>query len=133
MKRTEAREYLMQLIFEMQAQKDLSEYAIRSFADDTVGEDPEREYFDRACAAYTEHKEEIDAMIEGALKGWKLRRLPRVDLAILRLAVAEMKYLDEADVPDAAAINEAIELAKKYGDEDSARFINGVLGTISRS
>ena len=123
----------MQLIFEMQVQKDLSDYAIQSFADDTVGEEGERAYFDRACSAYMQHRHDIDAMIEGALNGWKLRRLGRVDLAILRLAVAEMKFLEEDDVPDAVAINEAVNMAKKYGDEDSAKFINGVLGTISRA
>ncbi|MBQ4371593.1 MAG: transcription antitermination factor NusB [Firmicutes bacterium] len=132
MKRTQARELLMQLVFEMQAQKDKSEFMIRRFADEAIGDDEQREYFDRACKAYVDNAEEIDRIIEENANGWKLSRLARVDLAILRLAVAEMKYLDEEDVPDAAAINEAVELAKKYGDESSARFVNGLLGKVSR-
>ena len=122
----------MQLIFEMQAQKDRSEYMIRRFADEAIGDDEQRGYFDRACAAYTSHAEEIDRIIEENANGWKLSRLARADLAILRLAVAEMKYLEEDDVPDAAAINEAVELAKKYGDDSSAKFVNGLLGKVSR-
>ena len=71
---------------------------------------------------------DIDRMLEGYLKGWKVERLSKVDLQILRLAVYEMIYQD--DVPPKVAINEAIELAKWFGTEDSGKFVNGVLGKM---
>ena len=72
----------------------------------------------------------IDSVIESKLKkGWTIRRISKTSLAILRLAVYEMKYIDS--VPDSVAINEAVELAKKY-TVDESKFINGVLGSISK-
>lgn len=74
---------------------------------------------------------ELDEIISQYSNGWKINRLPKVNVAILRLAIYEMNFVDE--VPDSVAINEAVELAKKYsGTEDSA-FINGILGTVFRS
>ena len=72
-----------------------------------------------------EKLEEIDAAIGEASKGWKVSRMAKVDLALLRLAVYEMKY--EEDIPSKVSINEAVELAKKYGADESASFVNGVL------
>lgn len=74
--------------------------------------------------------DDIDSVIESHLKkGWTLRRISKTSLAVLRLAVFEMKYVD--NVPDSVAINEAVELAKKYTIDESG-FINGVLGSVSR-
>ena len=78
-----------------------------------------------------EHFSEIDEAIEANSQDWTLARLPKVSLAILRLAVAEIKYIDE--VPNGVAVNEAVELAKKYGTNEDASFINGILGTIAKS
>lgn len=75
--------------------------------------------------------EEIDKIIEDNSQDWNLARLPKVSLAILRLAVAEIKYID--DVPNGVAVNEAVELAKKYGTNEDASFINGILGTIAKA
>ena len=74
--------------------------------------------------------EEIDSVIEANLQDWTISRLPKVSLAVLRLAVAEIKYVDE--VPDGVAVNEAVELAKKYGTAVDASFINGVLGAVAK-
>ncbi len=79
---------------------------------------------------YSEHTEEIEHAISEKLKGWQINRLPKVSSAILRLAVAEMLY--GKDDMDSIIINEAVELAKKFGDESDYQFINGVLGSISR-
>ena len=68
----------------------------------------------------------IDQSIERYLKEWKINRLPKVTLGILRLAVGEIDYMD--DIPDSVAINEAVELAKKYGGDDDSSYVNGVLG-----
>ena len=73
--------------------------------------------------------EQLDAEIAACLRGWTLARLSRVDLAIMRLAVYEMQY---SGLPAAVAINEAVELTRKYSGEESCPFVNGVLGTISR-
>lgn len=78
-----------------------------------------------------EHSSEIDGIIETNSQDWTLTRLPKVSLAILRLAVAEIKYIDE--VPNGVAVNEAVELAKKYGTNEDASFINGILGTIAKA
>lgn len=76
------------------------------------------------------NKDEIDSLISAHLKkGWSIKRISKTSLAIMRLAVCEMKYID--NVPDSVAINEAVELAKKY-TVDESKFINGVLGAVSR-
>jgi len=77
-----------------------------------------------------QHQPRIDRLIENTSENWTLSRMPLVDRNILRLAVYEMLYRDE-DVPDSVAINEAVEMAKVYGGEDSSKFINGILGRIA--
>lgn len=74
---------------------------------------------------------EIDEIITTYSKNWKLNRIPKVNLSILRLAIYEMKYVE--DVPDSVAINEAVELCKKYSTKEDSSFVNGILGAYSRS
>lgn len=76
-----------------------------------------------------EKLEEIDAAIGEVAKGWKVSRMAKVDLALIRLAVYEMKY--EEDIPVKVAINEAVELAKGYGTDDSPAFVNGILAKLA--
>ena len=75
------------------------------------------------------HQPRIDATIGDISENWSLMRMPLVDRNILRLAVFEMLYLDE--VPDSVSINEAVEMAKVYGGEDSSKFVNGILGHLA--
>ena len=75
------------------------------------------------------HQARIDSTIEDISENWVLSRMPLVDRSILRLAVFELLYLD--DVPDSVSINEAVEMAKLYGGEDSSKFVNGILGRLS--
>ena len=75
--------------------------------------------------------ENIDVCISTNSKGWKINRIPKVTLAIIRMALAEILYFD--DVPDGVAVNEAVELAKKYSTPEDASYINGLLGTVVRS
>ena len=75
--------------------------------------------------------DKLDETLASYSKKWKLNRLPKVSLTVLRLALYEMEFVD--DLPDSVAINEAVELAKKYGSQEDASFINGVLGAVSRS
>ena len=77
-----------------------------------------------------EHREELDAVIEKHAIGWSLERISKVDLAILRVAVYEILYRE--DVPAGAAINEAVELAKRFGGDHSYSFINGILGAFAK-
>ena len=91
-----------------------------------------REYAEMLLDGVAERREEIDAMLSSTSENWALDRMPIVDRALLRLAVYEMLYVD--NVPVSVSINEAVELAKAYGGEDeSSRFVNGVLGRIARS
>ncbi|MBQ8027485.1 MAG: transcription antitermination factor NusB [Clostridia bacterium] len=75
--------------------------------------------------------EAIDEMISENSKGWKINRISKVSLAIIRMALAEIKYFE--DIPDGVSVNEAVELAKKYSTPEDASFINGLLGTVVRA
>lgn len=77
-----------------------------------------------------DHQDEIDELIASYAQGWTIHRMPNVDRAVLRLASWEL--LHNAEVPVAVAIDEAVELAKEYSTDDSARFVNGVLGKIAQ-
>ena len=77
-----------------------------------------------------EHIDEIDGVIEKNLKGWSKQRISKVSLALLRMAVCEMKYFDK--VPVGVSINEAVEICKVYGSDEDKSFINGILGSIAR-
>ena len=92
------------------------------------GQQEVREYALELVETVHRRQKEIDQQIEAVLLDWKLNRLPRLDRDILRLAVAEMLFLD---VPYKVVINEAVELAKRYSDEDGYRFINGVLRRVT--
>ena len=88
------------------------------------------EYCREAVLGVEAHVDRIDAIIEDISENWTLSRMPLVDRNILRLAAWEMLYRDE-DVPDSVAINEAVEMAKVYGGEDSSKFVNGILGRLA--
>lgn len=78
-----------------------------------------------------EHREEIDKKISDNLKGWTIDRLSKVSLAILRISIAQLLYMD--DIPSGVVINEAVELSKHFGDSEDYQFINGALGKIEKS
>ncbi len=88
-------------------------------------------YIRRLVKGIAEHGYELDQYIEKYAKGWKFERIPLVAAAIMRLAMYEILYMP--DIPNAASINEAVEIAKKYETEDVVRFINGILGTFVRA
>lgn len=131
MNRRTARELLMQIAFQMEAQKDDTDTPLfMHLADKEISDELE------AYIVSTYHKlvmnlDEIDAKIEQFAKGWTIRRLPKAELAILRVAVCEILYVD--DTPDAVACNEAAEMAKDYGEEKAPSYINGILGSLIRS
>ena len=90
----------------------------------------EQAYMENKYTLVKEHLEEIDALLNEKSAGWKTKRMSYVDLNILRLSVYEMKY--DEDVPVKVAINEAVEISKSFGGDDSASFVNGILGKIAR-
>lgn len=132
MARLKAREAAMQLVFEQLFGGDEPAETLVDLIEYTPDEEDEKEAaydIDGVVAGVKEHAEQIDQEIAACLRGWTLARLSRVDLAIMRLAVFEMQY---TGLPAAVAINEAVELTRKYSGEESCPFVNGVLGSISR-
>ena len=124
MNRTEQREQAFCLVFQSLFHNDET-LAIYEENVAAVG-DFARELFDGVSS----REQELDDVINKYSKGWKANRLPKVNLAILRLAIYEIKYVD--DVPASVAINEAVELAKKYSGEGDYSFINGILGSVAK-
>ncbi len=133
MTRNEARETLMQLLFELETAKDIENGDAADKGVRLIGERMSGGHVSRCTDLFNqiiENLDEIDEEINVNSTKWKTARMPKVDLAIMRLAVGEMKY--SQDVPHAVVINEAINLAKKYSTDHSAKFIHGVLGAISK-
>ena len=93
--------------------------------------DEEREFSARIVAGVGEHREQLDALIGETATQWPVAELAPVDRTLLRIALFELLF-NNAAVPGAAVINEAVEIAKRYGSDASRRFVNGVLGTVSR-
>ncbi len=127
MTRRELRENVFMMLFriEFHEEGDMTEQ-LSLLEEDLVDVKPEDlEYINRKCNDIIAKVTEIDAAINESTTGWKTTRMGKVDLSIIRLAVYEMKY--EEDIPAKVSINEAVELAKKYGTDESASFVNGVL------
>lgn len=131
MKRTEQREHIFKLVFgvEFHPPEELKERIRLYFEQEEITGERDREYIAEKTEAVAARVEEIDGLINQHSTGWKTKRMNKADLSILRLAVYEMK-MDE-DVPVSVAINEAVELAKRFGGEDSSSFINGVLAKFA--
>lgn len=130
MTRHEAREQAFMVLFEKTFDNELTISEIVSNAEEAEllkinG------FAQKLLNAVEENSDAIDAFIDKSSQSWSVLRLPKVSLAILRLAIAEIKFVD--DVPNGVAVNEAVEIAKKYGTVEDAAFINGVLGTVVRS
>lgn len=121
-KRSEEREQAFCLLFQSLFNTD-ENFEIYEENIESVGD-----YAKSIALGVEEKKENLDGLIEKYSKGWKVKRLPKVNLAILRLAAYEILFVD--DVPESVAINEAVELAKKYSGESDYSFINGVLGAL---
>lgn len=128
MKRSEAREQAFALTFERTINRDTISQIIDAagLSKDLIVDD----FAERLAAGAEQHEEEIDAQIKKNIRGWKVNRLSKVSLALLRLAIYELLF--EEEIPVSVSINEAITLAKKYGGEDDAPFVNGVLGSIAK-
>ena len=130
MTRKEARELLMQLLYQMELLDDHSEETKNAYLEKNFKEKGHKDYASALMEKVLSGKDEIDAKLNEYSNKWTTSRMPKVDLAILRLAAVEILYMD--DIPDAVAINEAVDMAKKYGADESKAFINGILGKIAK-
>ena len=131
MTRRELREHIFKLLFlsEFSKEEELPEQLSLYFDGLVELHRDDQDYMEKKYSLVREMLPEIDAALNAVSTGWKTTRMSKVDLAILRLGVYEMKY-DEA-IPVKVAINEAVELAKMFGGEESSQFVNGVLGKLA--
>ena len=123
------REYAFMLLYELEIQKDYSEESTELFLENNNIDDKNaRRYIKKIVNGVKEKETELEENIAGKLKPeWQMQRISKINIALLKLSIYEILY---ADVPYKVAINEVIELAKKYGDDNSAPFINGVLANV---
>ncbi|MBE6063618.1 MAG: transcription antitermination factor NusB [Clostridium butyricum] len=130
MNRKLSREKTMELLFGMTLSKDTVEEAVENFIDNYEGNIKEIDltYVKKTLIGIENNKEAIDEVIAANLHNWKIDRISKINLTILRLAAYEVIYNEE--VPKGVAINEALEITKRYSDEKSVSFINGVLDKI---
>lgn len=128
MGRKKAREGAMSLVYKMEMNDDFSRDMESIFLENYEYDSSERDYILDASIKIRENLETIDKYIEDNLKGWKIDRLAKVDLSVLRIAIFEILYRE--DIPVEVSVNEAIETVKKYSAEESYKFVNGVLGGV---
>jgi len=127
--RREEREQAFILLFEKLFNQETAAEELYDFAVENeviTGSEFIRELLLKTC----ENVDDIDIVIEKYSHGWKINRISKVALAVLRLAICEIKYFD--DIPVGVSINEAVELCKKYAAKDDSVFVNGILGSVSK-
>ncbi|TGY95455.1 transcription antitermination factor NusB [Petralouisia muris] len=131
MSRREIREQIFKLLFraEFYEEAELPEQLQLFFEELDKKEEKDTAYIQEKFEQILSHMSEIDKMVNEIAQGWKTTRMGKVDLTLIRLAVYEMKF--EEEVPTGVAINEAVELAKSYGTDDSASFVNGILAKLA--
>ncbi len=130
MKRSAIRELTFRLIYSLEIQKtnDFDEQIKLYEECNEINEDEAKKYIKDVVNGIKAHNVEIKELIEKNLKAdWKIERISKIDLSLLKLAIYEIKY---KEIPYKVAINEVLELAKKYGEETSKNFINGILASI---
>lgn len=130
MTRRESREQAFIIIFEKSFNPDVGSDELIELAREYELLEPD-DFFRSLIKTEEENDEKIEEVIGSNTRGWKLRRIPKVSLAVLKIALTEILFMD--DVPNGVAVNEAVELAKKYATPEDASFINGLLGTVVRS
>ena len=129
MKRREAREQAFILAFEQTINNDSIQHIIDAagMSRDLIAD----EFAEKLAQGVEDHREELDEIISQYIRGWKMNRLSKTALTILRMAVYEIRF--EKDIPAQVSANEAVELAKKYGASEDAAFINGVVASVIRA
>ena len=128
MNRKLAREMAVCFLFQIEFQKENIKEQVEEFLDSYGDVKYDKDYFLEVINGVMNSLKEIDEIIETKAKGWTIDRIAKMDLPILRVAIFEIKHRE--DIPVGVSINEAVELAKKNGSDDSAKFINGLLGQV---
>jgi N utilization substance protein B len=131
-RRSRAREVTLQLLFQRDANPGVSRPAIETFVRDRLREQSQIQFSLNLYDGVLKNLLEIDAQLTAAAENWRLIRMANVDRNVLRLGAYEVLHT-EAETPAAVAIDEAIELARRYGSKDSPSFVNGVLDKINKS
>ncbi|WP_313568589.1 transcription antitermination factor NusB [Acetoanaerobium noterae] len=131
MKRKELREAAVKLFYEMDIQKTFEHKFYKNFLAENELIALKDNYLKEVFDNFLLNRDNIDDIIQKSSTSWDIKRIAKVDLSILRVAITEILYL--SDIPDKVSINEAIDLAKKYGDENSYKFVNGLLGKIAKN
>ncbi len=126
MNRKLAREFCMKMLFQMNIHNQYEFQTVLNNLEEEAVDKEQQKYIEQLIQQIIANRSVIDEIITTFSKGWKLERMAKVDLAILRIAFGEILYIDS--IPPAVSINEAIELAKKYSTNESASYINGILG-----
>ncbi|MCB0309755.1 MAG: transcription antitermination factor NusB [Bdellovibrionales bacterium] len=129
--RHQARECALQALYQCDVREDYSPALVDIYFEAFQTEDEQSELLEfskKIIAGVTDHLQEIDRVLQEAAKNWKVSRMSRLDRNILRIAVYEIQY--GTDIPLKVCINEAVELAKQYGGEESPQFVNGVLDKV---
>ena len=131
MNRKAAREWLIQFFYQMDIRNEFTEELFQVSVNALEDPVPEKNklYMEEVIRKFFENREAVDSIISDHLIDWTIDRMSRVDLAILRVAVIELKFME--GIPVSVAVNEAVDLSQKYGDDESAGFVNGVLGKIA--
>ena len=129
--RRRGREFAMQLLYAVEVGKEAFAEALKGLSDDPELPQDAREYGTQLARKVLESQKDLDDRIAAAASNWDLDRIAIVDKLIIRCAVAELMYM--RDVPLKVAINEAVDIAKKYSTGDSSRFVNGVLDAIAKT
>ncbi len=130
-RRRQARELALQALYFLDTRPGDPEEAMALFHHNFTPPRKAREFMDRLVQGVTAHRAAIDTIIERYSENWKVFRMPRVDRNVIRMAVFEMFWL--ADIPFSVSINEAIDLGKQYGTDDSGPFINGILDRVRQA
>lgn len=129
--RRKARELALQVLYQMEVTHDPAPAGPDSFWGHFPSRPASRDFAQRLIAGTVAHRAEIDGFLTDAVENWRLDRMPKVDLIILRLATYELVYCP--DIPLNVSIDEAIEIGNRYGSDDSPTFINGVLDQVAHA
>ncbi len=130
MKRKETREEAVKIAYSMDINKEFDKSATDFYVEHFGLDDADLEYLKKTIDDMVDNLDVIDKYITDNSKDWKISRIAKVDLAILRISLSEILFNDM--IPNSVSINEAVEISKKYSNEDSHKYINGILGTVVR-
>jgi len=129
-KRTQAREYALQILYQIDVRKDPEDRILVDFWKNIEAEPEVSDFAAKLVIGAIRNKKKIDEVISKYASNWKMSRMAVIDRNVLRIATYELLFCD--DIPPKVSINEAVDLAKKFGDTESGKFVNGILDKINK-